>query len=342
LPTWDSPGVAQPGCVDGELGRVAAAQGGFVYRWQALDLNVSEQQIAALVRHKKWVRLRRGAYATRETVQKLNPSERHVLVLRAGMGNLSGRVVATGHSALAVYGVPLWGVTLSDLHVHREATRSSRREAGISHRRGAIDDEEIRSVRGLLVASPERAVVDACREVGFEAGVVLADGARRLLDLDLSAALAIVERQRDWPYSSRPSTALRFSDPRAATVGESRARVLLARLGVPKPDLQRQIRDARTRTLVGVTDLYVDEFATAVEFDGKLKYGRALYEQSGSLEDVDLGDVVWREKRREDAIRDEGHEVVRLVWSELDGQDRMVAARFERAFARARRILAIP
>ncbi len=321
-------------------GRLAAAQGGFVYRWQALNLNWSEQQIAAAVRHKDWVRLRRGAYATKETVQKLTPAERHVLVLRAAVGNLSGRVVATGHSALAAYGVPLWGVAFGDLHVHREATRSSRREAGISHRRGAIDEEEIRLVRGLLVASPERAVVDACREVGFEAGVVLADGARRLLDFDLSAARAIVERQRDWPYSSRASRALSFSDPRAATVGESRARVLLARLGVPEPDLQRTILDARTQTVLGITDFYVDEYATAIEFDGKLKYGRALYERSGRIEDVDLGDIVWREKRREDAIRDEGHEVVRLVWSELDGQDRVVAARLERAFARARRMLA--
>ena len=327
--------------MDGELGRLAAAQGGFVYRWQALDQNVSEQQIAALVRRKHWVRLRRGAYATKDTVQNLTPAERHVLVLRAAMGNLSGRVVATGHSALAVYGVPLWGVALRDLHVHREAARSSRREAGISHRRGAIDEEEIRSIRGLLVTSPERAVVDACREIGFEGGVVLADGARRLLDFDLSAARDIVERQRDWPYSSRASTALSFSDPRAATVGESRARVLLARLGVPKPDLQRSILDARRQTLLGVTDFYVDEYATAVEFDGQLKYGRALYEQTGTLERVDLGDIVWQEKRREDAIRDEGHEMVRLVWSELDGQDRSVAARFQRAFGRAGRTLSV-
>ena len=45
------------------------------------------------------------------------------------MGNLSGRVVATGHSALAVHGVPLWGVALNELHVHRDGGRSSRREA---------------------------------------------------------------------------------------------------------------------------------------------------------------------------------------------------------------------
>ncbi|MEA2438447.1 MAG: hypothetical protein QOF65_3003, partial [Thermoleophilaceae bacterium] len=172
---------------------------------------------------------------------------------------------------------------------------------------------------------------------GFESGVVLADGARRLLDFDLPTALATVERQRDWPYSSRASSVLHFADPRAATVGESRARVLLARLGVPKPDLQRPIIEGRTQRQIGIADLYVDQHSTAIEFDGKLKYGRELYERTGELEVVDLGEVVWREKRREDAIRDEGHEMVRLVWSELDGQDGQVRARLERAFARNRR-----
>jgi hypothetical protein len=325
--------------MDGELGRLAAAQGGFIYRWQALELKWSEQQIAALLRLKQWERVRRGAYTTTELMQKLTPGQRHVLLLRAAMGNLSGDPVATGHSALAVYGVPLWGVDLKAVDVHRETCKSSRSEAGISHRRGPISEEEIRVVRGVRVASPERAVVDACRANGFEAGVVLADGARRLLDFDVATAQAIVERQRDWPYSSRASTVLRFSDPRAATVGESRTRVLLARLGVPKPDLQRPIVRAPTQYLIGITDLYVDEYATAIEFDGKLKYGRELYEKSGEIEDVDIGEVVWREKRREDAIRDEGHEVVRLVWSELDGRDAEVRARLERAFARGRRLL---
>ena len=74
-----------------------------------------------------------------------------------------------------------------------------------------------------------------------------------------------------------------------------------------------------------------------MEFDGKLKYGRALYEQTGRIEDVDLGDVVWQEKRREDSFRDYGHEVARLVWSELDGHDTQVRARLERAFARGSR-----
>jgi hypothetical protein len=64
--------------------------------------------------------------------------------------------------------------------------------------------------------------------------------------------------------------------------------------------------------------------------------------RSGRLDEVDLGDVLWQEKRREDTFRDHGHEVVRFVWSELDGRDYQVRARFLRAFDRgARRRLAL-
>jgi hypothetical protein len=322
--------------MDGELGRLAATQGGFVYRWQALDLGCTQTEIDTRLRHKDWVRVRRGAYAEAAVVARLDASGRHVLVARAAVGALSGQVVVTGHSALALFDVPLWGVPFDEVHVHRQAGKSSRREAGVVHHRGALPESEIVELGGLLVALPERAVVAACRASTFEAGVVAADGARRLSGFDLGHAWEVIERERDWPRSGRAASALHFSDPRAATIGESRARVLLARIGAPKPDLQRTIVDDSGRQL-GICDFYIDECSSVVEFDGKLKYGRALYEQTGRIEDVDLGEVVWQEKRREDSFRDYGHEVARLVWSELDGHDTQVRARLDRTFARGSR-----
>jgi len=85
------------------------------------------------------------------------------------------------------------------------------------------------------------------------------------------------------------------------------------------------------------TDFWIEAHQTVGEFDGKVKYGRALYEQSGDLGDVDLGAVLFAEKRREDDIRTDGAEVVRWTWSELDGHDRTIRGRFEAAFARAAR-----
>ena len=320
--------------MDGELARAAAVRGGIFYRHEAIDAGYRQRELDALVRAGEWVRVRHGAYTTSATWEACGPTGRYLLTVQAVVGALDGQVVLTHHTALAALGVSLWGVAFDEVHVHRDADRSARRDAGVVHHRGDLPDDQVMLVNGLFVAVPERSALDAARIVPFEAGVVLMDGARRLDTFDDERCSAFLEEQRDWQGSVRAARAFHFSDPRAATVGESRSRVLMARIGIPQPDLQVEIRDSLGR-LIGITDLYVREIRTAVEFDGKLKYGRALYEQTGRLEDVDLGTVVWNEKRREDQIRDEGNEMVRLVWHELDGHDREVRGRFDRASRRA-------
>ena len=140
--------------MDGELARTAAAQGGFFYRWQALDCGISESEVAARLRHQDWVKLRRGAYAPAALVASLSPEAHHALLARAVVGNLTGQVVVTGYSALAIRGVPLWGVDLSQVHVHRDGGRSSRRAAGVVHHTGPMGPAEISDVDGMLLASP--------------------------------------------------------------------------------------------------------------------------------------------------------------------------------------------
>lgn len=55
------------------------------------------------------------------------------------------------------------------------------------------------------------------------------------------------------------------------------------------------------------------------EFDGKVKYGRLL--KPGETP----GDTVFREKRREDALRELGYIVVRWIWDDLLHPARLVA-----------------
>lgn len=318
------------------LDRLAAEQRGFFFRWQALDLGYSEDEVADRLLAGEWVRLRHGTYARAADATPLSAAERHVLVARSVAAKLSGQVVLSHYSSLALQGVPLWGVDLDVVHVHRGCDGWSRRQAGIVHHVGTLTDDLIREVDGVLVIVPEQAVLAVARlAVTFEAAVVLMDGARRELAFDMDLAERLQLAQRDWSGAPRSGRALRFSDPRAESVGESRTRVLMDRLCLPTPDLQRKIFGASGQ-VVARTDLYIDLCATAVEFDGKQKYGRALYEREGTTE-VDLAAVLWREKRREDELRDLGHQVVRVVWSELDGHDCAVRQRFERAFARSRR-----
>lgn len=69
---------------------------------------------------------------------------------------------------------------------------------------------------------------------------------------------------------------------------------------------------------------------TLGEFDGKVKYGRLL--RLGET----AGDAVYREKAREDMLRDFGWEVVRWTWDDLS-RPAVLADRLARAFARGQR-----
>ena len=99
-----------------------------------------------------------------------------------------------------------------------------------------------------------------------------------------------------------------FADGRSESVGESRSRVAIALAGLPAPTLQWPVR-------LGGSTAYTDfgwaRQRTVGEFDGKVKYGRLL--EPGQ----DVGEVVYAEKLREDAIRDEDWRVVRWTWVDL-------------------------
>lgn len=86
---------------------------------------------------------------------------------------------------------------------------------------------------------------------------------------------------------------------------------------VPLPELQVEIDgldgfDARV-------DFLWEACRVIGEFDGKIKYGRLL--RPGETP----GDAVFREKRREDALRELGYIVVRWIWDDLLHPARLVA-----------------
>ena len=117
------------------------------------------------------------------------------------------------------------------------------------------------------------------------------------------------------PARSRPPTA-------AAGASASRSRVILDRWKLPPSALQFEVRSPDGR-LIGRTDFAWEDHRLVGEFDGRVKYGRFL--RPGE----DAGDAVFREKLREDSIRDEGWGVVRWTWSDLR-QPHLVAARVRR------------
>jgi Transcriptional regulator, AbiEi antitoxin len=310
------------------LAAPASRQGGVILRRQALDYGYSDQEIEQLLRDGEWVRIRRGAYVERVVWDAMNLEARHRATVHAVILVLEKPAVVSHISACVMLNLPTWGYDLSLVHVTRGDMHSPRIEGGVHHHVGTIADGDVIVVDGIIVTPPDRTAIDVGCLGGFERGVVVADGAIKLLGGDKDVLLRRMDLMRDWRGARAAGRVVEFADGRSESVGESRNRVLFELNGLPRPQLQVLIADSATGAIIGRVDFFFEEEKTVGEFDGRVKY-RAVSEDGLSAEEV-----VWREKRREDALRDQGYEVARSIWGDLR-QPQLVIARYRRCFERA-------
>lgn len=313
--------------MDPELEAVARRQGGVILRQDAQQAGYGDREIARMKASGRWRAVRRGAYADGSTWSAADRLDRHRTTVHAVARQLSVPAVVSHVSAAAMHNLAVWGVDLDTAHVTRRDRHSTRTESGVAHHRGPLDDSEVVNIDGVAVTSLARTVVDVARTVGFESAVVTADSALTTVGLEPAALRDVLEVQRAWHGARSAGRVLEFADGRSESVGESRHRVQLRRIGLPTPALQVVIVvNGREYRL----DFVFEEYWTAGEFDGRGKYDRWLRPDDTPAE------AVWREKLREDRIREAGFEVVRPVWADLS-DDRVVAQRYREAFERGQR-----
>jgi very-short-patch-repair endonuclease len=134
------------------------------------------------------------------------------------------------------------------------------------------------------------------------------------------------------PGSAKIAGFLDLADGRRESPGETRLGHLfhLMRTSVTP---QFEISEPGVRAVV---DFRLDGEMVVVEFDGLVKYGRTAAEPDPFGNRRTPNQVLVAEKRREDAIRELGYEVVRVVWSDLD-DPLALARRIAAAVRRARR-----
>lgn len=312
---------------------IAASQGGVVMRSQALAAGYTEAEIDRRRRQKLWVPIRRGAYVERAVYAAMTREQLHVALVHAAVRSLAKPAVVSHVSAAILRGLPSWGLDLSLVHVTRGDLHSPRIEGGVHHHAGELRNDDLEQIDGIWVTSPARTAIDTARVTAFEAAVVVTDALLHRGLVDRGTILDRLESMRDWPGTCNAGRVAEFADGRSESVGESRTRVAFELVGLPRPDLQRLITTPDGK-IVGRSDFLFDGLWTIGEFDGRVKYGRLL--KPGEAP----GDVVWREKQREDRIRDLGYEVGRIIWSDLSDRP-AVAERFRAAFARARRRRAV-
>lgn len=300
-----------------------------LYRAVANAQGMDDHQLHRMVVARQLQRLRHGAYVDPTDVADMFPAEKHRLRIEATARALRRPAVVSHVSAAILHGLPVWAMDLGRAHFTRNQTAGGFTTRWLRMHAAALSEREIDVVSGLAVTSVVRTVADLARSEPFEQAVVSGDGAlnqARATPSELVEAVAEFRGRRGFPAATR---AITFMDERSESAGESRSRVIMQRLGLPVPQLQRVVRHRRRH--LGRVDFCMDQHGVVGEFDGLGKY------QRGRRPGESAGDVVVREKQREDAIRQTGAVVVRWVWHELD-TPWVIRARFDEAFALARRL----
>ncbi len=320
------PGLREPAAMDAALAAVAAMHGGVFTRQQALTCGVSDMALLGLTRGKEVITLGRSAYAVASAVpDRAQPGYDvafHALRARAALLVYPDAHLC-GVSLLAVAGVDIYGADLRRVELVRDVRqevltqlcRIRPRHAVI--RPGLPKDPSPRA-EGVAEAIAG-AVVQLAMDHGFLAGVCSADDAMHdgwTTREDLARAVGVLAH---WSRGSRAQTMLAFADGRSESVGESRLRVILVLGGIP---VEPQYIIKAGGTVIACCDLKVKGVRLVLEFDGKVKYAGAG------------GEVLWKEKKREDGIRRTNHGAERVIWVELD-REAVLLARVRAAIAAA-------
>ncbi|MBR7741933.1 type IV toxin-antitoxin system AbiEi family antitoxin domain-containing protein [Phycicoccus sp. BSK3Z-2] len=296
----------------------AAGRHGVLCARDAAAADVHPSTLASLVRTGRIVRVRRGAYVLSGPWHAAMPDARLALRTRAVLHARGVPGAATHQSALAVHALPVHAVPTTVVDATGPVSRN-RTEAGLRLHPLASAPTVV-DVDGCPTVDVATAVAQVLLRSGRTPGIVAADAAlRRGTSVDaLHAAVAALASTTH--AAGRAGRMLATADPASESVGETLTRLLLRDQGWA---VESQVRVAdQGGHVVARVDLLV-EGRVVVEFDGLVKYegaqGRA---------------ALAAEKRREDALRALGYEVVRVVWSDLDRPGH-VARSVRAALARA-------
>ena len=198
------------------------------------------------------------------------------------------------------------------------------------HHDAALRADQITKVDGVVVTSAARTILDIARTESFDASVVAAESAINMRLTTLAGLREVLDCCIDWPGARQAGRVVSFASPYSESAGESVARIAFDCLGLPPPSQQVDFFDALGH--IGRSDFFWEDHSTVGEFDGRLKY---------IGEGVD-DDVLYKEKQREDRLRDGGAEVFRIGWAESIARSPSIRHKALAAFARAARSVARP
>jgi hypothetical protein len=314
-----------------ELAVVARRQGGVFRRRQAIAAKYTDVDIKRLLRQGIWTQVRHGIYTARPYDQEQMRSDRSMHRLAAAARRLSIRGdVVVSHGSAAVH----HEIELLDAWPKEPTLTLCRGVDRLSGRGYAVAPVQALH-RIAWVTTPARTVVDCARTLAPAAGFVTMESAL-WQGLERSAVATVLDDCGGWPGIARARELFAFAGEDSESPLESLARLWCRANGLPPPQQQRCVRTLQG-LFIGEVDFVWDEYRTVLEMDGRKKYEDEGQPKGVAGSAKSEKGVVWREKLREDQLRDCGLQVVRGYWSDGDDGGAGLADRLRRAFARGLR-----
>lgn len=172
--------------------------------------------------------------------------------------------IVTGLAASALHGAE-W--VDDDVRIELNAPHN-RVPRGLVVRDERIADDEITCVAGLPVTTPARTAFDLGRFLPRRQALERLDALMRARPFLSGEVMRLAERYRGARGVARLKDVLPLVDGGAASLPESRLRLLYIDAGLPRPTTQIPIRDEWGR-LVRTVDMGWEEFKVVAEYDGE-------------------------------------------------------------------------
>lgn len=212
------------------------------------------------LRGARFRRLFPDIYLSRDIPPTLAVRSRGAQLLVAGYGALAG------YSAAELLGAR---IAPRDADAEVVVPGGEFRECrGLRVHREQLADDEAQTVDGLVVTSAIRTAYDLARWSTQIEGVVAADALGRIGRFGPGALLGMSARYPGARWRSRVPLVAELMDPRGESAMETRCRVSLVLRGLPRPELQYQVRD-ELGNHVAWLDMAYPAARAGMEFDGE-------------------------------------------------------------------------
>lgn len=188
------------------------------------------------------------------------------LRLRGIASGLPEGFAFAGVTAARLLGIELQAGRHPEVIVPPSAVLSTRAQARV--RRVHLEPEDVVWRAGLPVTSPLRTCFDLAGRLPVVEGVVALDLALHVNLVQEDSLRGYITNHRGTQGVVGARRAIDLADPRSESPMETRLRLLLIQSGLPRPEAQVSIHDARGAFL-GRLDLYYPQGNLGIEYDGE-------------------------------------------------------------------------